>query len=58
VFNIQILSSHTIDGSESDFTNDILKARKIGARIFVLFVEPSVALNLIKQGQEIEAIQF
>lgn len=53
-FNIQILSSHAIDDSNSDYTSDIRKARNIGSRIFVLFTNVKVGLKLIEEGQRMK----
>jgi hypothetical protein len=53
LYDLKILSSHYLDASEEDYTSDISRAKHLGARIIVLFVEGSVALRLISQGRSV-----
>mmetsp|Transcript_24202 Transcript_24202/g.24815 ORF Transcript_24202/g.24815 Transcript_24202/m.24815 type:complete len:974 (+) Transcript_24202:99-3020(+) len=53
-FGIEILSAHTIDRSRTDMTSLIISAKKAGARIFILFLDPSVGKKVIEQGQELK----
>lgn len=53
-FKIQILSSHTIDEGKSDLSYEINKAKNVGARIFVLFTDTTVGMQLIEEGQRMK----
>jgi hypothetical protein len=51
---IDILSSHTLDGNKADYSSEILKAKKIGARVFVLFLAASDGSRLIEKGHRLK----
>jgi hypothetical protein len=52
-YGIKILSSHSLDASQEDYTSDISRAKHLGARIIVLFVEGPVAVRLMIQGSQV-----
>lgn len=50
LLGIDILSSHTLDGNKADYSVEILKAKKTGARVFVLFLAAADGSRFIEQG--------
>jgi ABC-type branched-subunit amino acid transport system substrate-binding protein len=54
LYGINILSSHSLDASQEDYTSEISRAKHLGARIIVMFVEGAVAIRLIQQGSQIK----
>jgi ABC-type branched-subunit amino acid transport system substrate-binding protein len=53
LYGIKILSSHSLDASQEDYTSEITKAKQVGARILVLFVEDDIAMRIIQQGSQV-----
>jgi ABC-type branched-subunit amino acid transport system substrate-binding protein len=55
MYGIDILTSHSLDASQEDYTAEVMKAKHAGARILVIFVEGDIAVRIIQQGG---AVQF
>jgi hypothetical protein len=51
---INILSSHAVEEFKTDYSAEILEAKKIGARVFVLFLAASDGSRLIDQGYRLK----
>lgn len=52
-YQLTILSSHVFDETLSDYTVDILEAKNVGARVFVMFMSAAVGSKLLKQGYQL-----
>lgn len=53
-FDIELLSTQVIDGSDDDLTEPINLAKEAGARIFVFFLEANIATKLLDQGTKLK----
>lgn len=53
-YGITILSSHSLDVSKEDYTDEVRRAKKTGVRIIVMFLEVPVAIRLLSQGSEVD----
>jgi hypothetical protein len=51
---IKILSSHSVEEFGADYSSEILKAKRIGARVFVLFLAATDGSRLIEQGYRLQ----
>jgi hypothetical protein len=53
-FGINILSSYSLEEFVDDYSVEILQAKKIGARVFVLFMGASDGSRLLEQGYRLQ----
>lgn len=53
---IHILSTQTLENSRVDMTNAILSAKRTGARIIILFLDPGRAKMVIEQGLKLNLL--
>lgn len=61
LYGISILSSHSLDISQYDYTDEIKRSINTGARIVILFLEVDVAIRLIGDAYNVKfrnTVQF